>query len=52
MQFREIDVTRNPSAARDLVRMTGQTGVPVLVIGNRPVVGFDQPMINRLLNLN
>jgi len=49
--FKEVNVQRNPSAARDLVRMTGQTGVPVLLINNRPVVGFNKPMIDRLLGI-
>ncbi|BDG61356.1 glutaredoxin family protein [Caldinitratiruptor microaerophilus] len=51
VRFREVDVTRDPSAARDLVRMTGQTGVPVILVGNRPIVGFDKPQLDRLLNL-
>jgi len=49
--FKEVNVQRNPSAAKDLVRMTGQTGVPVLLINNRPVVGFNKPMIDRLLGI-
>ena len=51
VRFREIDVSRDPSAARDVVRLTGQMGVPVIVVGNRPIVGFDQPKLDRLLNL-
>ena len=45
---REVD----QAAARDLVRMSGQMGVPVTLIGNRPVVGFNQSEIDRLLGLN
>jgi glutaredoxin 3 len=52
IRFREVDVSRDASAARDLVRMTGQMGVPVILVGNRPVVGFDKPRLDRLLNLN
>ncbi len=50
-QFREVDVSRDEAAARDLVRRTGQMGVPVTMINNRPVVGFDQAQIDRLLGL-
>ena len=50
-QFREVDVSRDEAAARDLVRTTGQMGVPVTMIGNRPVVGFNQTQIDRLLGL-
>lgn len=51
VRFREIDVSRDPAAARDLVRRTGQTGVPVVEIDGRPVVGFDKPKIDKLLGL-
>lgn len=50
--FREIDVSRDQAAARDLVRRTGQMGVPVVEIDGRPVVGFDKPRIDRLLGLS
>ncbi len=50
--FREIDVSRDASAARDLVRRTGQMGVPVVEIDGKPVVGFDKPKIDRLLGLS
>jgi glutaredoxin-like YruB-family protein len=49
--FREVDVSRDAAAARDLVRRTGQMGVPVIEIDGRPVVGFDRPVIDRLLGL-
>ncbi len=49
--FREIDVSRDQKAADDLVRRTGRIGVPVIEIDGRPVVGFDQSQIDRLLGL-
>ena len=49
--FREVDVARDARAARDLVRRTGQTGVPVVEIDGRPIVGFDKQQIDRLLGL-
>jgi glutaredoxin-like YruB-family protein len=49
--FREVDVARDRAAARDLVRRTGQMGVPVVEIDGRPIVGFDQAKIDRLLGL-
>jgi glutaredoxin 3 len=47
--FKEINVERDPSAARDVARKTGQTGVPVIKIGSKWIVGFDQPAIAREL---
>jgi len=52
IKFREVDVSRNASAAADMQRRTGQTGVPVILINNRPIVGFDKPKINKLLGIN
>lgn len=51
VSFREVDVSRDPAAARDLVRRTGQMGVPVIEIDGRPIVGFDQARIDALLGL-
>nr|MBC8193429.1 glutathione S-transferase N-terminal domain-containing protein [FCB group bacterium] len=46
IKFKEIDVSRNQKAAQDMLRKTGQQGVPQLWINNRPVVGFDRNRIN------
>jgi len=51
ISFKEIDVSRNQKAAQDMLRKTGQQGVPQLWINNRPVVGFDRSKIDRLLGL-
>ena len=47
--FKEINVERDPAAARDLVRKTGQSGVPVIKIGGAWIVGFDKERIDREL---
>jgi len=49
--FTDVDVSRDQRAAADMQRRTGQTGVPVIMINNRSVVGFDKPKINRMLNI-
>ncbi len=51
IRFTEVDVSRDQHAAQDLVRKTGQTGVPVILINNRPIVGFNKPQINKLLGI-
>ena len=51
IKFKEVDVSRDPGAARDMVRRTGQQGVPVTLINNRPIVGFKKNEINRMLNI-
>lgn len=51
IRFTEVDVSRDQRAAADMVRRTGQSGVPVILIDNKPVVGFDKSRINRMLGL-
>ncbi len=51
IRFKEIDVTRDHAAARDIVRRTGQRGVPVILINNKPVVGFNKPLLDKLLEI-
>jgi glutaredoxin len=49
VSFKEVNVERDPDAARDLVRKTGQGGVPVIKIGNAWIVGFDKERIDKEL---
>ena len=49
VSFKEINVERDPTAARDLVRKPGQGGVPVIKIGSAWIVGFDRERIDREL---
>ena len=51
IKFRNVDVSRDQKAAADMQRRTGQTGVPVILINNRSIVGFDKPKINKLLGI-
>lgn len=47
--FKEVNVERDERAARDIQKKTGQTGVPVIKIGSRWIVGFDKSAIEREL---
>lgn len=47
--FKEVNVEKDQRAARDLVKKTGQMGVPVVKIGSKWIVGFDRPAIEREL---
>ncbi len=49
VQFKEVNVERDPDAAKDIVRKTGQTGVPVIKIGSSWIVGFDKERIDKEL---
>jgi len=51
VKFKDVDVSRDPTAARDMVRRSGQQGVPVIDIGGKIVVGFDRGKIEKYLRL-
>ena len=49
MPFREIDVSRDAAAGQEMVRLSGQRGVPVVTIDKQVIVGFDRSGIDRAL---
>ena len=49
VRFKEVNIEGDPKAAQDLIKKTGQMGVPVIKICSRWIVGFDQPRIEREL---
>ena len=51
IRFNDVDVSRDPSLAQELVKRSGQQGVPQTDINGQIIVGFDKPKINRLLEI-
>ncbi len=51
IRFKEVDVSKDQKAALDMQKRSGTTGVPVILVNNRPIVGFDKTKINRMLNI-
>ena len=49
IRFIEKDVSVDQAAAVNMVRRTGQQGVPVTEIDNQFVIGFDRPRLEQLL---
>lgn len=49
--FQDIDVSSDQSAADDMIRKSGQMGVPVLEIDGEIIVGFDKERIKQALGL-
>ena len=47
--FTEYDVSRDRRRADEMVRKSGQMGVPVIDINGRIIVGFNKPEIERSL---
>lgn len=51
IQFEDVDVSSNQTAAQEMISKSGQMGVPVLDIKGQIVVGFDKARIKQLLGL-
>lgn len=50
--FDEVDVSVDHAAAEEMIKKTGQMGVPVIEIGEDTVVGFDRATLEKLLVKN
>ena len=49
VKFTEYDVSRDQVAANEMVRLTGQMGVPVIVVDDQAVIGFNRAKLEQLL---
>ncbi len=49
--FTDFDVTTDMEKRKEMVAKSGQMGVPVIVIGDEIIVGFNRPAIDKLLGL-
>lgn len=49
--FEDIDVSKDRKAAVEMFEKSGQTGVPVLEINGRIIVGFDKEAIKSELKI-
>ncbi len=49
MPFEDLNVVENADAREELVRLTGRTQIPVIVVDDQVVVGFDRGRLQALL---
>jgi glutaredoxin 3 len=49
IRFIDYDVSRDSKAAEEMVRVSGQMGVPVIVVDGEVIIGFDRPRLEQLL---
>ena len=49
VSFKEADITKNAAARKEMIKKSGQLGVPVLDINRKIIVGFDQKAIEKAL---
>ena len=50
LDYREVDIISDGRARQEMVRMTGQYGVPVIRVGERAMTGWDKAEFERLLH--
>lgn len=51
INYTDHNLMGNPEKQKEMIELTGQMGVPVIVIGDDIVIGFDKPRIAELLGL-
>ncbi len=50
IEYENIDVSTDPAAVKEMVAKSKQMGVPVIIVDDEVVIGFDQPKLDKLLN--
>lgn len=50
LPFKELDVSADQENAEEMVKLSGQMGVPVIQIDNEIIVGFDKEKIEKIIN--
>jgi len=51
ISFTDVDVSKNKKAAEEMVKKSGQMGVPVIEINGEIIVGFKQDALKKALKL-
>ena len=49
--FEDVNVAADSGRAREMIKKSGQMGVPVLDIGGEIIVGYDEEAIKKALHL-
>lgn len=49
--FRDVNVMEDVQARQHLVRLTGQMAVPVILVGNEVIRGFDKARLKAVLGI-
>ncbi|GAI19781.1 unnamed protein product [marine sediment metagenome] len=51
IEFEDIDVSQDKTALDEMVKKSGQMGVPVIDIDGQIIIGFDKEKIAQLLEI-
>lgn len=51
VEFEDFNVAENQDKRKEMIDKSGQMGVPVIVIGNKIIVGFNKPKVMEFLGI-
>jgi len=51
IEYEDIDVSTDTEAAQSMIKKSGQMGVPVIEIGSKIIVGFDEHKLAKVLGV-
>jgi glutaredoxin-like YruB-family protein len=51
IEYKDYDISNNLAKRMEMIKLSGQMNVPVIVISGKIVVGFDKREIDRLLHI-
>jgi len=51
IKFSEINVSENEKAAKEMFKKSGQMGIPVIDVGGKIIVGFDEAELKTALKI-
>ncbi len=51
ISFEDRNIRKDPAARASLLELTGEVSVPLLIVGDERILGFDQPAMERALGL-
>lgn len=51
VNFKEVDVIEDEFAWKEMVKKSGQLGVPVILINDEIIIGYDEPQLRKVLKL-
>ncbi|MBU0635001.1 MAG: glutaredoxin family protein [Candidatus Omnitrophica bacterium] len=49
ISYQDIDVSQDKARVAEMVKLSGQMGVPVIVVGSEVIRGFDRGRLEKLL---
>jgi len=47
VKYKDVDVSEDAEAQREMIEMSGQVGVPVVVVGDEVVIGYDRRRLKK-----